>query len=531
MGKLSEIFKSSYEKWKNISKGKKIALSVSFLGALIAIIYLAVSLGATKYDVLFSDLDATDANIIIEKLKEQKIENYKISGNTIMVPEEMRDKLRLELAPQITSGSKGWELFDSSNAFGSTDTETKIQYQRALQGELEKTIKSFSQVDKARVALVMPEDSVFVKDSSPASASITLMMKPGQSLTQEQVKAIVALVSGSVKNLPRENIQVIDDKMQLLTQGLFDNDSADTGIAAEKQQQMKKNYEKELENKVLDQLSKPFKNKVTVKINADLDFDAVQNVTNTIDPKGNKVSEKYIRDTNGNTTTRPSQSPVDNNMTNNTTTQNSTNTENVTYQEETINYEYGKSETKTVKALGSVKRITASVIIDGNLDDTTKNQITSLVAGAIGFNENRGDIINVEGIKFDSTDADNAKKALEEMEAQQAEEKKLNQYKLIGAGAGLLGLLILIIVIFIRRKKGSSKVEEQLEAMSSPQGINVLIGDDEKQPKVQFKPIDFDMEENNEKLHIEKEIKRYAAEKPDQVADIIKSWLAEDERW
>lgn len=529
MGKLSDFFKNSYSRWNNISKGKKIAFGVSFLGLLVIVVYLAVSLGTTKYSVLFSNLDSNDAKTIMDKLKAEKVTNVKISGNTILVPDNMVDQLRLELASDITSGSKGWELFDTTSQFGTTDAEMKIKYQRALQGELEKTIKSFTQIGQAKVALVLPDESVFVKDSTPASASVTLIMKPGQALKDDQVRAIVALISGSVKGLPKENVQIVDDKMRLLTDGLFDKDKVNLTEETDKQKQMKSDYEKDLENKVMEQLGKPFKSKVTVKVNVDLDFDAVQSKITTVDPKGTPVSEKTVKDSNPGSTNNLSQSPIDNNMSNTAPTQDISTSGNTTHEEVTTNYEVGKSETTTIKAPGSVKRITASVIIDGNLDDNLKTQVTGLVANAIGFDNKRGDTISVEGLKFDDTDAQNAQKAVDELNQFQQKENRMKLYKEMAAGAGaLVGLIVLILMLRKSRKKSAQ--EEQLEAITASNGINVLIGEDEQKPLVEFKPIDFDDEVASERKHLEKEIKRYASEKPEQVADIIKSWLAEDER-
>jgi flagellar M-ring protein FliF len=528
MGKLSEIIKKNLEKFNGLSNGKKIAFGVSLVGVLTILVYLSITLGSTKYGVLFSDLEPNEAKAVVDKLKEQKVTDVKISGNKILVSEELVDQLRLELAPTITSGSDGWGLFDGGNTFASTDAELRIKYQRALQGELEKTIKSFPQVDKAKVNLVLPEESVFVKDSTPASASVTLMMKAGQTLNNDQVKAIVSLVSGSVENLPKENIQIVDNNMKLLTQDLFNEDKVDLTNATEKQQTMKKEYEKQLESKVMEQLSKPFKNKVTVKVNADLDFDAVQNVTTTVDKEGTPISEKTITSTTGANANRPGQSPVDNSMGNTTPTE-TTISDSSSHQEKTVNYQVGQSETKTIKAPGSVKRVTASIIIDGNIDENLKTQINGLVANAIGFDEKRGDAITVEGIRFDTSDNENTQKAIEEMKSQEAKDKQMALYKMIAAGVGGL-ILLIILVIMLRKGNKRSPQEEQLEAIVSPKGIDVLIGDSDKQAKVTFNPINFDMEANNEKAHVEKEIKRYATEKPEQVADIIKSWLAEDER-
>jgi flagellar M-ring protein FliF len=528
MGRLSELLRGSIKKLKDFSKFKKIALLVGVIGLVVVSIYLTITLGTTKYGVLFNNLDPNDAKTVMDQLSSKKVTNYKISGNSILVPESQVDQLRLELASQLSSGSKGFELFDSSSTFGTTDADMKIKYQRALQGELEKTIKSFPQIQNAKVNLVLPDDSVFVKDSTPASASVTLIMKTGQTLSDDQVRATVALLTGSVKNLSKENVQIVDDKMKLLTQNIFDKDNSQISSDTDKQQQLKKDFEKGLEAKAMDQLSKPFKNKVTVKINADLDFDATQSVIDKVDPKGTIVSEKYIRDTNGNVTTRPSQSPVDNNMTNTAVTGQTTNAGTVTHQEETNNYENGKSETKTVKAPGSVKRLTASVIIDGTVDDALKAQIQDLVGGAIGLDTTRGDTIAIAGMKFDTSDSDAAKKALDEMKQTQAEESKMKLYKELGIGGGALILLIMLLAALRKRKKSISEAE-QLDAIISPKSIDVLVGEDET-PPIEFKPINFDNQGNTERGHLENEIKRYATEKPDQVADIIKSWLSEDER-
>ncbi|MFL0269652.1 flagellar basal-body MS-ring/collar protein FliF [Candidatus Clostridium radicumherbarum] len=529
MGKLSEIAKNLIGKFKDLSKLKKIALGVAGISIVVIGIYFAITLGSTKYGVLFNNLDANDAKTVMDELSTKKVTNVKVSGNSILVPADQVDQLRLELAPQISSGSKGFELFDSSSTFGTTDAEMKIKYQRALEGELEKTIKGFPQVSNVKVNLVLPDDSVFVKDSTPASASVTLMMKDGQSLTKDQVKAIVALLTGGVKNLPKENVQIVDDKMQLLTDALYDDQSTQVNGDTVKQQQSKKDYEKALETKVMDQLSKIYNKNVTVKVNADLNFDAVQSDTTTVDPKGTVVSDKYIRDTNGNVTTKPSQSPVDNNMTNSTVTTQTTNGQTVTHQEETNNYEIGKSETKTIKAPGSVKRLTASVIVNqNNIDSATQTQIQNLVANAIGIDQTRGDSVVVEGMKFDTSATDAQKQALDQMKQAQAQEAKMNLYKEIAIGGGVLVLLIMLFA-FLRKKKKSTSEEEQLDAIITPKSIDVLVGDN-SEPQVEFKPIDFESQGNSERGHIEKEIKRYASEKPDQVADIIKSWLAEDER-
>lgn len=516
MNKLSEFFKKLLDKWKNTGKGKKIAFSILFIGLITALIILAVSTSSTKYAVLFSNLEANDLKTVGAKLDEKKV-TWKASGTSISVPQEQVDKLRLELAPDITSGSKGFELLDSTK-FGATDEEMKIEYQRALQGELERTIKSFPQIEGARVHIVPSADSVFVKDSTPASASVTLKMKDGQKLKAEQVKAIVALLTGSVKNLPKEKVEVMDGNMNLLTKGLFDNENTELNASTEKQQELKDKVEKELVAKVEKVLAPAYKD-IRVSVNADLNFDAVQNNSVTYAPNGTVVSEHKIIDSQTNGTGATSQSPIDNNMTNSTS--NTTTNGGTTRQEVTTNYQVSQTESKVIKAPGEVKKVTTSVLLNGNIDEETRTKIKNLVVSAIGYDEKRGDNISIEGLTFDTTAQTNAKKDLEEMKKASDKEKAMSMYMKVGAGA-IGGLILLIAAIMMLRKRRGKHVEEEI------QGIDVML-DDVIIPKepMHFDPIDLEVE--NEKVHVENEIKKYAQDKPEQVADIIKSWLAEDE--
>lgn len=531
MSKLSEVLKKLVDKWKGLSKTKKIAFGVIFAGIIAALVFVGVSLGSTKYAVLFSNMDPADSAAVYKKLQDQKI-SAKVDGNSILVPKEQVDKLRMQMLAEVpmTNGSQGFEILDESQ-FGSTDTEMKINYQRALQGELERTIKSFPEVENARVHLVLPDDTAFVEDTEPGSASVTLKLKQGEKINSDQVKAIVALVTGAVKNIPKENVQVIDDKMTLLSKDLFseNKDISDSTTPAEKQQQLKLQYEKDMEKRLLGMLEDIYgKNKVKVKVNADLDFDAVQQDSVTYDPNSVVVSEHQVKDSTPVQETNASSSPVDNNMTNSTATDTNNNGLS-THEETTKNYNISKVEQKTIKAPGEVKRLTASVALDGNVDEATKASIRNLAVSAIGYDDNRGDSISVEGIPFDTSITDDAKKDLEEMNKAAELERKFKTYGAMGAGAAALIGLIVALVMWRRKKK--KEEEDLMEEQMAPQGIDVIIGDDgvqDKKEQSRFKPIELD--EENERTHIENEIKKYAKDKPDQVADIIKSWLAEDER-
>lgn len=530
MGKLSQVFKDLIERWKGLSKKRKIAYGVIFSGIIASLIFLGIYFGQTKYAVLFSNMDSADSAAVYKQLQADKV-SAKVSGNSILVPKDQVDTLRMQMLSKVslTNGSQGFELLDKSK-FGSTDQEIKINYQRALQGELERTIKGFDEVENARVHLVMPEDTAFVKDTDPGKASVTIKLKSGAKLSQDQAKAIVSVISGSVKNIPKENVEIIDDKMNLLSRDLFNENNKDLSASttpAEKQQQLKLQYEKDVEKRLLSMLEAVYgKEKVKVKVNTDLDFDATQQDSVTYDPKSVVVSSHDVDDSSTTPGTKAANSPVDNNMTATTGTTNGNGTS--THKESTKNYDVPKVEQKTIKAPGAVKRLTTSVVLDGNVDPATITAIKNLASSAVGFDANRGDTISVEGIPFDTTAKKSVEDDLNAMKKVTDAAAKRNMY----IAAGILGALLLVggTAAFIawRRKK---KAEEALfEEELAHQGIDVIIGDELEtgsgHPK--FKPIEF--EEENEQSHIENEIKKYAKEKPEQVADIIKSWLAEDER-
>ncbi|KEH88673.1 MULTISPECIES: flagellar basal-body MS-ring/collar protein FliF [Clostridium] len=523
MDKIKEKFRNLIDKFKGLTRGKKIAFSVLGLGIITGVIYLIVFLNTTKYAVLYKDMDPNDAQTVMTKLNEKKVE-YKVDNSSIKVPEDKVSELRLELAPQLTSGSKGYEILENSDKFGMTDKERELNYKIALEGELAKNIKSLPEVKDAKVLLVMPQEGNFFKQAENAQASVKIEFNEGKSISKDQVKAIISLITGSVKNLKKENVKVIgvvNGKTTDLTDDLFnEEDGKDLTSVTDKQNKYKKNLEKEYVKKIMNILTPKYGEGVKAAVNVDLDFDASEKTSTIWDPNNVVRSEEIEKSTDNSKDGKVSAGPVDNNMSN--TYNNQDGNSSSTHEKTTRNYEVGKIEQKTVGAPGKVKKISASVTInDENLSPVDKDKINSLVAGAISYDENRGDIITVEGLKFTGLDANaDLEKAKREAEAKERKER-FEFYVGLGAlGILVLGVIGAIIAFRIRRKKKKEE-EEPIE------GIDMLI-DDEVEPKEPLQPINF--EEENESTHIEKEIKKYATEKPDQVAEIIKAWMAEDER-
>ncbi|WP_244834832.1 flagellar basal-body MS-ring/collar protein FliF [Clostridium sp. BJN0001] len=522
MKKLLEKAKGLLNKFKSKSKKVKIAMTVAFIAVIVAIGSLIYYSQANKYQVLFSGLKGDDSQVVINSLTDEKID-YKIKGDSILIPKDKVDELRLKLAPSLTDGSKGYELMDGGSSFGMTDEEFKIKKLRMQQGELEKTFKSFNEVSDARVHITQATDSVFAKDKQEGKAAVKLTLKPGKKLSEDQVRAIVALVSGATENIPEKNISVIDDKMNLLTKDLENSDdgSANTEVIG-KQHAQEKDYEEKLQEAIVELLEPVVgKNKVKSTVSADLDFDSKQVTETTIDPNKVIVSQDSSKETSNTTNGgNQSQSPVDNNMSNQIT-DGTNDTNSSAKEEQKTNYDSGKSESKTIVAPGEVKRKTVSVIIDGNLDADTQSQIENLVSNAVGLDATKGDQLTVAGMAFDPSINDEAQSEIDAMNAEEAQKKQTRMLIL-----GAIGAVVLLIALFmIMRKIIANRKKKKQEA----QNIDTLIDDTiiPKEPE-EFAPIEF--EEKSEKTHLEQEIKKYAKEKPEQVVEIIKSWLAENER-
>lgn len=517
MNKLKEIFNKLWERFKAFSKGIRIAIIATIAAILIAIVSLIFYNSSTKYKILFSNLDPSDSQLIMSQLTDKGVD-IKIEGQTILVPKDSVDKLRLELAPNLSGGSEGYELLDESSSFGMTDEEFNLKKLRAQQGELEKTIKSFSQVDTVRVHITPSNDSVFVEDKEPGKAAVYLKLIPGNTLDDGQVKSIVALVSASSNNIPEENIQVIDDNMNLLTKDL--DTSNGTLVSSESvgtQYELKKKYEEDIQKSII-KLLEPVvgKDKVKSSVNVDLDFDSKQKTETIIDPNKVVVSQQTIKEINelGDIGTG---SAVDNNM--ETTIDENTNTTNSSREEVNTNYEIGKTEVQTISAPGELKRLTASVVIDSNLEQNVQDALEKAVSNAIGINSERGDSISIVGITFNPLTKEENQSEFDAINQLLAKEQK--NKLIIYSVIGVLATIMLIFILIIRKRKSTNKKEKE-------NILDVVIDDrslerEERVPSIDFNSI-------NPKVQMENDIKKYATEKPEQVADIIKSWLNENER-
>lgn len=497
-----------------LKKEKKIAIIVGLIAIILAIIFGIGYVKDNKYKVLFSGLDSNDAAAISKELENRKIDT-KIEGDSIYVPKEEVDKLRLELSSSISNGSKGFEIMDEGSSFGMTDEEFEIKKQRMIQGEIEKTIKTFPQVEDARVHITKGEDSVFAKESIPGKAAIYINLKPGQRLEPSQIRSIMSLVSASTSNIPKQNVEVVDQNMNLLSEGLFDeegNANSTNSNAIDIARKAEKELSSDLERSIIGLLEPIFgQGKVKATVNADLNFDSSEKTELVIDP--NKVIINESNSNNKSTEEGNTGGAVDNNMNNTGNATKGT----VESKEEKKEYQVGKTETKTIKAQGELNKITASVAIDGDLDAGAIKNVKDMVANTIGMEKNRGDDVTVVGMNF-NTDYAKSNNPLDAIKEDEGLVKVLKTTAYI-VGAILLFIVIALITMFILKKRKRNK-EDVFDDESEIDLINQKLEEMEKNRSN-------NIEQDEESVTLEEEVRIYASENPEQVTELIKSWLNE----
>lgn len=393
-------------------RNKVVLLSVATI-SVASLIVLFAWIQRADYQPLYGTLSEEDAGMIIQKLKEQKVP-YKVTGNVISVPAERVYDLRLGLAshglPQ--GGGVGFEVFDKIG-FSTTDFVQKLNYRRAMQGELARTIKSLSEVDQCRVHLAVPERSLFMKDEDRPKASVLVKLKPGRKLTQGQVQGIVHLVSSSVEGLSPKDVAVVDSQGDMLTSARDDVAGMTTG-----QIEYQHALERDIEARVISILEPVVgKQKVRAKVSATVDFSRVEKTEERFDPDGQIVrSEQRTSEktTQGATSAVPG---VSSNIPGKAQAQGGPSRAQAEKKNETINYEISKVVSRVVQQPGEIKRLTVAVLVDGTVaaasgskerqykprsEEELKN-FEEMAKSAIGFSAERGDEVRVVNMPFEGS--------------------------------------------------------------------------------------------------------------------------------
>lgn len=400
---------------KGMNRASALVL-LSLAGMLIVgFIVMALRMTTASMAPLYTGLTLEDSARIVAELEKTAVP-YELVGNgsQIMVPGDRVLRLRMNMASQgIPSGGSivGYEIFDRSETLGSSNFVMNVNMMRALEGELSRTIGSITDVDTARVHLVMPRREIFTRDKDKPSASVTVKMRGGKSLEHAEVLSITHLVASAVPGLEASRVTVVDSHGRLLARGNGDTSEAAAGAAAEQRIA----YETRLQQKLEDLVEKVIgAGKVRVQVAADMNFDRL--VTNVVkyDPEGQvarSVQSNSERENSQDKSARENVSVTNNLPQGGTPGSDGNSSSQLTeHSTETTNFEISKTEQNLVSSGGSVKKLSVAVLVDGTYAEETEQytartedeirQIRALVESAVGYDEKRGDKIEVVNMRF-----------------------------------------------------------------------------------------------------------------------------------
>jgi flagellar M-ring protein FliF len=397
---------------QNLGIPKLLVIMAVTLGTMGFVGYLIMKSTKPDMAVLFSQLEPAEAAKIMDRLETLGVPTeIRGEGSQILVPYDRVARLRMEMAQSglPSSGSLGYEIFDKVDILGTSSAMLDINMLRALEGEIAKSIKSIQGVSSARVHLVMPKKELFSKDRTEPSASIVVKMNRGR-LTQAQVAGVQNLVASAVPSLSPERITIVDDKGSLLAR-----QNTSEGFNTTINQEMKQGYEQKMAQTVENLLERTLgSGKVRVEINADMDFDKVTINAEEFNPDGQvvKSATNTTEDTSSSETGSDGGVSVQNALPDNkeqgaaggNTKSNNQNKRN----EENTTYDNSKIIKTHIKESGTIKKVSVAVLVDGTYKDgqytpRTKEeitQLTTLVKTAVGFQEKRGDIVEIVNMPF-----------------------------------------------------------------------------------------------------------------------------------
>ncbi|HDP69608.1 MAG TPA: flagellar M-ring protein FliF [Actinobacteria bacterium] len=513
---ITDVFKQIQTAWGKLNLNQKLIIGLTVLILLIAVISLSYWAVRPSYSVLFSELSSDDAASIVSMLKEQNV-SYRLKGNSVIeVPSNMVYETRLQVAAEglPKGGVIGFEIFDQGGLSVSEFTQ-KLNYRRGLEGELSRTISQLSEIQGARVHIVIPEPSLYEEEEKPATASIVLKTKAGSSLSQNKVQGVVHLVASSVEGLKPENITVLDTSGALLSEATGDSETSLQAGLTKTQLESQMAYENKLEKSVQSMLEKVLGiNKSVVRVSAELDFTQKQTESEIYEPSDDPVirSEQASKEKYSGEGASSSGVPgVDSNVSTYPSTGTEGTSSSYSKTDTTKNYEVTKRLEHEIEPPGEIKRLSVAVIIDSTAMEKIQTEvIKNTIAAATGTDEERGDVLTVSSVPFDTSWAEKETKEIEAFQRQEL-------YKNIGKIAAVVILIAVAAFVLFRLLSGKKK-EEGFEFLpKQPLGISLAAKEEELTP------------EEMEKREVKEEVKRIAKEKPGEVAQMLKSWLTSKE--
>ncbi len=534
-----QSFASIAQRFNELPNTRKFAVLVSLAAAVALVVGLFMWARTPDYRVLFSNLSERDGGAVVTALQQMNVPYKMAEGSgAILVPSEQVYDLRFRLASQglPRGGAIGFELMDNAK-IGMTQFQEQVTYQRALEGELARTIQALSPVESARVHLAIPKPSVFIRDKQEPSASVFVNLYSGRALDVSQVNSIVHLVSSSVPELTPDHVTVVDQAGRLLT-GKNDAGSLHGLNASQLDylQEVEAYYAKRVESIVSPIVGD---GNVRAEVRADLDFSESESTSETYKPNPGAEqqtvrSHQSVLDINGggsqatgipgalsNQPPGPATAPLtaQAGAATGTTAAASQTSSGSRREENTINYEVDRTIRHTKESLGRVKRLSVAVVVNYRqqpgqaakpLAPDEMQQVTNLVREAMGFNQERGDTVNVVNTAFTETKVEPADIPLWKDPSNVAFAKEtLKNLLVIGLAFYLVfGVLRPLLKDWLKAKP--VEIEKNTE--------DLLAAFDAKLAKKELTGYD---------AHLSS-VRDFAKQNPKAAADIIKEWMSKE---
>jgi len=527
--------------WSQLNSSQRVVVTAFAAVAIVAMVVISMVASKPRMAVLFSRLEPEDAGAICQKLSEQKVP-YELSADssTIEVPASQVADLRLSMTSQglPQGGTVGFEIFDKSN-LGMTEFGERMSYLRAVQGELTRTIEHLAPVVKARVHITMPQESIYTSEQEPTKASVELKLRRGTPLGDEQVGGVVHLVASAVDGLKPENITVIDDQGNVLSEAGAHSGAG--GLLTANQTKIKRQYESEMAKNLETMLARILgPDKAVVRVSADMNFDEKQEKSETYLPAapgvvstatatqgtaqvgmsakpGQTTGPSGVLSSQESTSEEYSGSAVPSGV----SSRPGSPSDHYSRTESTTQYQVAKSTVETVSAPGQLTRLSVAVLVDDKVDMAKVGTIKSAVMAAVGFNPERKDQVTVESIAFDQS-------SKKEEDAAAAKESRMSMITSIGKTVGAVALLLAFLMFL----KGTvNKIKVQLPAPQAPvqyAPVPQSVGDLLRDQSAPSEPVHEEPKEQQAMMPVSDLVpKDIAQSSPEELARLVRTWMSE----
>ncbi|MCC7305715.1 MAG: flagellar M-ring protein FliF [Alphaproteobacteria bacterium] len=549
---------SFLETLKQLGPSRLGIMGAILVGLMMFFVFVSMRISTPDKKLLYADLSSSDAGAVAAKLEESNIP-YEVShdGSRIMVAESEVGRARLLLAESglPNGGSMGYKIFDQQSGFGTTNFVQNINQVRALEGELARTISSMEGVKSARVHLVLPQRELFSRNSRPSSASVFLGVNGHNEIPNDKIVAIQSLVASAVPDLKSSNVSIIDSNGNLLVRG-GDEETAQLSAKAEER---RRNYETTLASKIEDQVSRIVGyGSVRATVTAEMNFDRISTNEELFDPNGQVLRSSQTTEENSTEREAAAQDvSVQNNLPGagagllggGEPSAEEKKTEEVT------NYEISKTIRSTVREVGEIKHLSVAVLVDGSYttdDKGTKedtaddvktykprtqeelDRITALVRSAVGFNEERGDKVDVVNMQFATVETSEPfqdDRLLFGFE----KDKLLDMAEIITVSIMVILVVMLVLQPMVNRilTPSGPEIDDQMEAnlLAAAPAAPQLTGPAQYAPAEaaeQESLIDIQGVEGKVKASAIKKVEEIVQNYPTETVSVIRSWMTQE---